>query len=195
MAVVQDNIIPTLSRTTLIRAPDDVRQWTAWPRAILNFSSLDDTISAKPLNDTQELIVSVVLDPSFAYKLVDFNVSLIQDVAQDWDPRGYIEITNGVRNLPAGSTQRHVLELNDVTRIPVPLEMWIMRPGVIEALPRYIIQALSDVATPVVTVKATNNTAAAGAAGTINVLLRFYEYDIEQVQRFPMHYASDSYPR
>ncbi len=194
MAVVTDSLVATLSRTTIVRAPDYIRELTAWPRAVTNFAILNGVLSAKPLNDQQTLLVSIVLPPSFAYKLVDFNASALQDVANDWDAFGMIEITNGYRQIEAGATQRHSIQIDKPNR-GANAEAWIARPPVVEALPRYVIQAVAPGISPVIVFRVTNSTAAAGAAGTTNFLAAFYEYDIEQVQRFPMHFSPDTFPR
>ncbi len=195
MAVVLDSLTATLSRTVFVKPPDEVRQWTAWPRAIVNFNILDGVISAKPVNDQQELIIGMTLDSNLAYKMGDLCISLVQDVANDWNVRGYIEITNGVRNLVAGATQRHAVILDDAFRVPQGGEMWIGRTAAEVNMPRYVIQTTPAGNTPVITFKATNQSAAVGAAGTVNFFVSFFEYEIEQVERFPIHYATQTYSR
>jgi len=190
MAVVLDSLNATLTRTVFVKPPDLVRQFTPLPRAIVNFNILNGVISAKPVNDQQELIIGVTLDGDFAYRMVDFTCSLLQDVANDWNPRGYLELTNALRNLQLGATQRHVLVLEDAIEIPTPVEMWIAteRAG----LPRYVIQTPSAFpsASPVITFKATNQSAAVGVAGTVNFFMTFLEYDIEQAEYFALHYPT-----
>ncbi len=195
MAVVLDSISATLTRTAFVKPPDLQRELSSMPRAIVNFNVLDGTISIKPVNDTQELIIGMSLDATFAYRMVDFSCSLIQDVANDWNSLAYLEITNAIRNLETGATQRHHIAISDGTRIPTPVEMWVARfasgePGP----PRYVIQAATGSA-PVITFKATNNTAAAGVAGTVNFFMSFFEFDIEQAERYPMHWPFLTYPR
>lgn len=186
MAVVTDTFVATVSRTVFTKLPDSVRLYTSHPRAILNFSVINGTISAKPLNDQQELHIGMTLDPSFAYRLVDFNCHLTQDVANDWTSRAYLEITNGVRGLGAGSTRRHSVILEDGIRIPTALEQWI---GVLgnDRGPRYVIQATPQ-GPLTMNFRATNLVAAAGAAGATNAMFSFLEYDIEQAQFFVLHW-------
>ncbi len=191
MAVVLDSLATTLSRTVFVKPPDLLRQYTAIPRAIVNFNLLNGVISAKPANDQQELILSIVLDTNFAYRWVDFSFALIQDVANSWLNRGYIEITNGIRNLEPGSTERHVVTFDDLTRIPVPSEMLVARApsaNTVSDIPRYVIQRPPDGNSgPIITVKATNQTDPAGLAGTVNFFASFFEFDIEQAEAFPIH--------
>lgn len=192
MAVVLVSLSATLSRTVFVKPPDMQRQYTAIPRAIVNFNILNGVIDAKPLNDTEELIIGMSLDGNFAYRWIDLNFSLIQDVANDWANRAYVEITNGIRNLVAGATQRHVITLDDLTRIPTPVEMLAARAPAgqsVSDLPRYVIQTNppGSASSPIITFKATNNNVAAGAAGTCNFYSSFFEYDIEQAEAFPLN--------
>lgn len=186
MAVVLSALGTTLSRTVFTKPPDMQRMYSPLPRAVVNFDILNGTIDAKPVNDTQELTVSIVLDSSFAYRMVEASASLIQDVAKDWNNLTYLEITNGIRNLAVSSTQRHAMIKSSGTRTPTPVEIWMLATG--QLVPRYMIQAVTGVATPVITYKANNDTAAVGAAGTFNCHFTFLEYDIEQAETFFLHY-------
>ncbi len=196
MAVVLDSLATARTRTVFVKPPDDQRQWTAWPRAIVLFNLLNGVISAKPINDQQELLISVVLPGSLAYKFLDMSISLIQDVAQSWTPRAYLEVTNAIRNLEIGATQRHSIVLEDSIRTPVPSQMWVARVAAPELnMPRYVIQTVHQGAKPVISFKATNQQDPAGAAGTVNFYMSFLEYEIEQVERFPIHYPISTYAR
>ncbi len=197
MAVVTTQLVATLSRTVFVKPPDVVRQFTAIPRAIVNFNILNGVIDAKPVNDSQELLVSFTLDPTFAYKLVDLSMSLVQDVANDWNVRGYLELTNAVRNLELGATERHAVILDDAIQTPGQSEMWIARMAAVHNLPRYVIQAPpgGGGAEPVTVFRAVNQNAAVGAAGTMNFFLTFFEYEIEQAEFYALHYPVQVYER
>lgn len=186
MAVVSDVLASTITRTVLTKPPDAVRQFTPYPRAILNAHVFNGSVTAKPLNDQAELTIGVVLDPKFAYRLMDVNIHLIQDVAFDWNNLAFIEIVNGIRNLTAGAVERHVVELEDVLDSTATGEMWIT--GRLR-IPRFIIQAVGS-NTIFFNFFATNQNAAVGGAGSLNALFRFFEYEIEQAEYFALHYAT-----
>ena len=165
------------------------------PRAIVNYNLLNGVISAKPVNDTQELTISLVFEQNFAYRFLEMTCSLTQDVANDWSLGCYLEITNAIRNTEQGSTQRHVFVLQDIFR-PGSSEAWIARSVAQDNSPRYLIQTLpSTQAAPVVVFRANNQTADVGAAGTVNFYCSFLEYDIEQVERFPVHWPVSTWAR
>ncbi len=196
MAVVLDSLATTRTRQVFTRPPDLLREYTAWPRAITQFHILNGVISAKPLNDTAELVVSFVLELRAAYRMLEFNASLTQDTAADWRPVGYIELLNAIRGTPAGTNTRHpVVILDTGIRDSSDDEMWVAdveRPG---GIPRYVIQATRQGIAPTVNFMALNANAAAAAAGTFNCYMSFLEYDIEQVEHLPMHYPVAVYRR
>ncbi len=186
MAVVTDVFVSTITRTVLTKPPDDVRQFTAFPRAIINAHVFNGAVSVKPVNDQQEMQISVVLDPKFAYRLMDVNIGLIQDVAFDWNNRAFIEVVDGIRNLASGAVQRHPVNLEDVLDSTATGESWM---NATTRIPRYIIQSVEG--GPIFfNFFATNQIAAAGGAGSLNSLFRFFEYEIEQAQYFALHYAT-----
>ncbi len=186
MAVVTDVLSSTITRTVFVKPPDQVRQFTPYPRAIINAHVFNGTVSVKPVNDQQDLQIGVVLDPKFAYRLMDVNIGLIQDVAFDWNNRAFIEVVNGIRNLALGAVQRHVIELEDVLDSSATGESWMS--GRLR-IPRYIIQSVSK-QTIFFNFFATNQNAAVGGAGSLNALFRFFEYEIEQAEYFALHYAT-----
>ncbi len=190
MAVVLDSLTATFRRTVFIKPPDFLRQITAMPRAIVSFVINAGVISAKPTNDQAELIIGMSIDQSFAYRWVDMMWTLDTDNAFDWNNRAYLEITNAIRNL-GNFTLRHVVVCDDVFIVPGAAERIMARTGV-DPVPgmRYIIQVLPGAAAgsgPIITFKASNQTAAAGLAGTTNFYASLLEYDIEQVERYPVH--------
>ncbi len=186
MAVINTVLGSTLQRTVLTKPPDVVRQHSPWPRAMVNAFIQGGTLDAKPVNDQQELQIGVVLDPKFAYRLQDFSVSLIQDVANDWVARAYIEVQDAIRNLPSGQKTRHAVALDDTRQNVSALEMWVTVAGP-DRQPNYIFQALPNDLV-IFNFFATNEAAAAGLAGTVDSWFRFLEYEIEQAEWFALHY-------
>ena len=187
MAVVLDSLTATFSRTVFTKPPDLQRMFTPLPRSLVSFSILNGVISAKPLDDTAELVVGMSLPGTFAYRMVELSASMIQDTARDWNGLTFLEVTNAIRNLEGGATQRHAYLRSNGTHTPTPTEMWILggsdgKPDP----PGYIFQR--NTADPVVTFKANNDTAAASAAGTFNIHAAFLEYEIEQAEAFFLHY-------
>ncbi len=187
MAVVATDITATLSRTVFQKPPDILRERTAIPRAIVNFTALT-SIDAKPVNDQQELEVQFPLDSAFAYRLIDFNAWVTQDVANDWNPVAVIQVFNSVKNLPPGNVQRHPVALDMSIRIDPALELWMARfePG---AAPLYVFQQPFGGAQNTIQLEAFNGTAAVGAAGQFGCFVSFYEYEIEQAEYFALHHS------
>ncbi len=196
MAVVQDSFLATFSRTGFIKPPDLQRELSAMPRAIVNYSVIQGTVSAKPVNDQQELTVALVFQTTFAYRYAELHAAVLQDVAFDWTNRAYLEIVNGIRNIAGGSVQRHPYILEDIPIMPGAGESWTARVAAEANSPRYVIQTLpGSQAAPVVTFKCGNQAAAVGAAGTLDFFASFFEYDIEQVERFPIHWPVTTWAR
>jgi len=94
MAVVLMSLTADATRQVFIKPADVQREFTSMPRALVQFSLNEAVIDLKPSTDQEELIVSMVLDAEFAYRLVDLNASLTQDTANDWPPGAYLELTN-----------------------------------------------------------------------------------------------------
>lgn len=182
MAVVDDQFVSTFTRTSFIKRPDPTRMFTSEPRAMVNFNVFAGTVSAKPVNDQQSVAVAIDLPIAFAYRMIELTCTVSQDVAPDWERGCFLEVTNGIRALEAGSVQRHAT--NSIATIRrTTTGMWIVNLDV----PRYIIQSVRPQITPTITFEATNNNAGVGAAGVINFFASFFEYEIEQSIMYPVH--------
>lgn len=186
MAVVTDVLISTQRRTVFTKPPDTVRQFSPWPRAITNFSVENGVVTAKPVDDQAELQIRCDLDPKFAYRLFDWNINLIQDVAFDWEANAFIEVVDGIKNLPAGNVQRYRALLIDTTDSVATGEMWLCNPS---TYPHNVIQS-TEGNQAFFNFFATNLNAAVGGAGSLNSVFRFWEYEIEQAEYFALHYST-----
>ncbi len=164
------------------------------PRSVTHHVVNLETLSAKPVNDQQDLLISIVMPVQFTYRMIQMNVTVTQDVADAWTSNGaYLEMINAMRGLPSGFLQRWSAVLDSRVAIPTAAGSWIARFDQ-AAMPTEVIQA-RDGAAPTITFKATNQSAAAGAAGVVNASFTFLEYDIEQAQRFSLHWPQLVYNR
>ena len=193
MAVVTTTLVTTQTRTTLVKPPDTIREWGPLPRAMLNFELTSGVLDAKPLNDQQTMTISIILPVSFAYRLVDANVQVDQDVSASWGANPSLEVVNAIRGLPLGVINRHPWILLPSFRAAIaPVAMVTPRSP---RQPAYILQSIAQGVAPVITFRATNDTDPAGLAGLVFAYFSFLEYDIEQVQRFPVHYPQTIFDR
>lgn len=191
MSVVTDSFSMFGFRTPFIKIPDAPRMFTAMPRALFSFETLAGVVSAKPINDQQVLLMSMNLPTEFAYRMVELNISVLQDVATSWETVGHLEVTNGIRGSAQGLVTRHPVPIAGLPRRAV-MNMFLadMRPP-----PGYVIQATRPGVAPVMTFETTNVTDPAGAAGTVNFFASFMEYELEQVQIYPVHSPTLTYGR
>ncbi len=148
----------------------------------------DETLEAKPINDTILLSMSFTLPGNFAYLLNEVHVNILGDTADDWEPKGilllgspspqlkgfiyrmslpFLEINNS--GTTAGLGRATQIGSGFLSRVPILPG----REGAFSSL------------------RFSNLAAAAGAAGLVNMLVSFWEYDLEQMQYFAAHSAAN----
>jgi len=196
MAVVQTTVVTAFSRTPFIKPPDNQRGFTSMPRALVNLFAQAAVIEAKPINDQHDILVSLVLPREFAYRMVELSGRVVAAGADTWIPFAYIEITNGLRGLPLGATTFHTVALDQgMRKVPASGTLTMLQWGREDPRrPTYVIQARDGVA-PTMTMKFKDQSVAATAAGTMDFLMTFLEYDIEQAQMYPVHWPILTYAR
>ncbi len=144
-------------------------------------------LAAKPINDDERVRIDFSLPLGFAYVLAEVYANIVQDVAAAWDPFGFLELHNTSK----------ATEGLDI-RIPVPFES-MSNTGAggfnqrASNVPAGTLLRSPICAVPSSTFKLqfTNQSDPAGAAGTIDALISFWEYDLEQVTWYPIHSAAN----
>ncbi len=190
MAIV--DTIPTLAITRQpFETPPQVRtMWGMIPRGFVHFALDGVTLDAKPINDDQHLRISGVLPAGFAYQFVQVDMTLAQDVAASWTPLVLMRCVNWIPNAAAGIhlvfSLQSTFEFADAAAV-TPVE--VMRgiagsgEGAGYGFGRQIIFNPQGGAISF-SFLAVNETDPAGAAGTIDFIASFLEFDLTQATRF-----------
>jgi len=179
--------IPTLSLTRQpFETPPQYRtMWGAIPRGFVHFALDGVTLDAKPINDDQHLRISGVLPAGFAYQFVQIGLTIQQDVAASWASRVIMRMVNWTPNATAGNhlvfSLEGASEFADAAAV-TPVE--VMRGlETRHSLSHQVIFRQDQVAISF-SVLAVNETDPAGAAGTIDFLASFLEFDLAQAVRY-----------
>lgn len=143
-------------------------------------------LAAKPINDTELLTINWSLPEGFGYVLNEINVNIDQDRANDWSLSGTYRqshssiVQEGFDYLTTfdfiASSNTGVSTRKRSTRITAGI------------LPRTPIVPSSH-NTPTFAISFTNFTATAALAGTVDALVSYFEYDLEQISFYPAHFA------
>ncbi len=190
MAIVDTIITATGSRQPFERPPQNVSLWSSIPRAIVHFSVVDGTLDAKPINDDQHLRISAALPGGFAYQLIQLAATVTQDVAFSWATSPLLRCVNWTTDL--GSTEHIVLSASDVHELVdasavVPVISLRLGPNQAGAFSfgRQPIYNTSGALASFSLLWA-NESDPAGAAGTVDFVMSFLEFDLTQVLRYTM---------
>jgi len=179
--------IPTLvvSRQPFEKPPQQATIWSHIPRGFLHFALDGSTLDAKPINDDQHLRISGVLPPGFAYQFVQIGMTIEQDVAASWANRAIMRMVNWTPDAVAGNhlifSLEDASEFDDASAVsPVTVLRGLETR---HSLSHQIIfqPARGGISFSLLAV---NESDPAGAAGTVDFLASFLEYDLNQAVRF-----------
>lgn len=187
MAIV--DTIPTLliTRQPIERPPQSDTMWGAIPRAFVHFRLDGATLDAKPVNDDQHLRISGVLAPGFAYQFMQIGMTLEQDVAASWLNRAIMRLVNWTPSAGHGAhmvfTLEDGFEFADASAVSaVTVLRGLASRGAFPIGHQIIFNPGGGAIS--FSLLAVNETDPAGAAGTIDFLASFLEYDLTQATRF-----------
>jgi len=185
-------IVDTIPTLTITRQPFETppqyrSMWGAIPRGLLHFALDGATLDAKPINDDQHLRISGVLPPGFAYQFVQIGMQIEQDVASAWNARPVMRMVNWTPNAVAGVELVFVLEdsfeFGDASAVsPITILRGLGEAGS-HPLGHQIIFRQDQVSISF-SLLAVNETDPAGAAGTVDFLASFFEFDLTQATRY-----------
>lgn len=183
MAIVTTTIEMTPTYRPFERPPDAAALWTAIPRGLRGFVVENAVLDAKPLNDDQQLILTGVLPSNFAYIFAEISLRLLVDVAAAWDTEYTLILQDFYQGRPdligqwnfdfASSNLQSTARGQGHTAVQqVPKQpMWNPRdtPGI-------------DI-----NISTFNGTDPVGAAGNVWAFINFWEFDLEQAQKYPIN--------
>ncbi len=185
MAIV--DTIPTLvqTRQPIERPPQSQTMWSLIPRAFVHFRLEGATLDAKPVNDDQHLRISGVLAAGFAYQFIQIGCTIAQDVAKSWGSRPIMRIVNWTPGAAAGLHLPFFFEdADEFADASAATEVVVLRaPAMDWSAGKQIIFNPQGGAISF-SFLATNESDPAGAAGTIDFLASFFEFDLTQAMRF-----------
>ncbi len=165
------------------RPPDAAALWTAIPRGLRGFVVSTGTLAAKPVNDTETLSLTGTLPNGFAYVFAEISLSISQDQAGDWDDRYVLNLQNWYQGMIAVSS------FFGFDFSPVGLGATERGNGVgsRDAFPKAPMVASPGSSGILINIITFNDVATVAAAGTVNAYINFWEFDLEQIRKFPIN--------
>jgi len=184
VAIVTQTIATTPSYVPYERPPQPFTLWTAIPRGLQSFVVDTQQLNLKALNDTQILVLTATLPPNFGYVMMDALVTITQDVANNWKDIIILNLQNFYRaplNLSIGLSSTWVQEFN------LGLDNTSRNLSRSQPWPGFPIIGSTDTSGVLVTMTMRNAVAAAAAAGTVNAFISFWQFDLEQIRKYPIN--------
>jgi len=184
MATVIQTQVMTPSFVPYERPPQPDTLWSAIPRGLQSFIVDTQQLDLKAINDTQILQLTGTLPPNFGYVMSDANASISQDQADDWQPSVSLNLQNFYRapvNISVGLSSNWLQAfrqgLTTSTRHLEQIQPW----------PAFPIIGSTDTTGALIVITMINSQAAAAAVGTINAFIAFWQFDLEQIRKFPIN--------
>jgi len=185
VALVSDAHTAEIAYTPYQRPPERQAIKTAIPRGLKTFIVRKAVLALKPVNDTELLSVNFTLPSGFGYVLADVHLNIVQDKALDWGASGYLLLTNID---PAHDDMDYKMPILFVAvsngGVTVDARMTQIPAGTLSRVPISPGRGGS-----LTSLRFNNLAAAAAAAGVVNAVCSFWEYDLEQLSYYPAHSA------
>lgn len=185
MALDIQTIAMTDSYVPYERPPQPYTLWSAIPRGLQSFIVPTALLDIKILNDDAILQLTATLPPNFGYVMVDLNVTIAQDRAFDWDNECNLNLQNFYRApvvdsvaLVANWRQRFESIGQDESQRALVLD---------QPYPSFPIIGTQGTSGVLINISMYNNNNAASSAGTVNAYISFWQFDLEQIRKFPIN--------
>jgi len=189
MAITQQIVIPVASYVPYERPPQAETLWTAIPRGLVSFVAFV-ALNLKLAPDSFLLNTNFTLPPNFAYVFSDMNWSITQNRAFDWENRMNLNIQNFYRGASVSAagmagnyvhesatsskdSQQRSMNLRSERGMPFPTFPIIGNPGSSGALFQHSAW--------------NNNVTDAASAGTFDFWCAFWQFDLEQIRKYPIN--------
>ena len=190
MTLQIQNIDMVPSYTPYERPPQSLTLWSAIPRGLQSFIVDGQQVVAKAQSDTALLNLKGTLPPNFGYVMNDLNVSLAKDRAHEWSDSIQMNLQNFYR---APLTLSVGLAGNWVQPFPLGPEdnvaggLATRSIQVIQPWPAFPIIGTEGTTGVLINIHIFDDSSAVSAAGTISTLMSFWQFDLEQIRKYPIN--------
>ncbi len=167
------------------RPPQPMTLWSAIPRGLQSFIVDSQLLDVKILNDEAFLVLQATLPPNFAYVLADVNFHIRQNLAVNWDPVSSFSLQNFFRaplNLSVGLSGKWIQNFTGTDQDDGGRALVQIQP-----FPSFPMIGSPGTSGILMEMTAWNNVAAATTAGTVNAFVSFWQFDLEQVRKYPIN--------
>ncbi len=194
MALIIQTEVMKSSYVPYERPPQPYTLWSAIPRGLQSFIVDTQALDAILVGNGALLQLTATLPPNFGYVMVDANLTLAMEAAgTDWSTAFNLNLQNFYRaditlsvGLSGDWPQDLVSRAQDTsTRAMQRIQPW----------PSFPIVAPQGTSGILIVMSAFNNAGTARAAGTINSYISFWQFDLEQIRKFPINSPSPTHSR
>lgn len=185
MATVTTTILAKPFYSPFERPPDNLALWSPIPRGLRGFTVHNVLTDIKPLDDNIEVFLTGTLPTQYAYVLADLNVSLQNGGATAYDDQFVLNIQNFFQGQDILGQIEWAIPFVD---IPIVQESHkgtgTASRDTLFSGPMWSAPGLTGIAW----FMAFRNTASsAQTAATVNAFITFWEFDREQIRKFPLN--------
>lgn len=193
MAVVATVIPMTSTYRPFERPPEGLTLWSAIPRGLQSFVVPGTALDAKPAGDEQTLSLTATLPPNFGYVLMDYSVSIAQDAAAKWADEINLNLQNFfIAPESLSIAMSHTWTDTFPTQGP---DLGALSDATVRntrhlagfPLPSFPMYAPVGVSGILINIQAHNDGADVATAGTVNAYISFWQFDLEQIRKYPIN--------
>lgn len=193
MALVIQTEVSVGSYIPYERPPQPFTLWTAIPRGLQSFIVDGLALDAISVGDDALLNITAVLPPNFGYVMNDCNLTLAQEGAgANWDGNFNLNLQNFYRapGLSLGLSGNWVQDMVNAAQDGSTKNSSIVQPW-----PSFPIIGTEGTSGIQVVVSTFNNAGVAQLVGTIQFFLSFWQFDLEQIRKYPINSPAPTHAR
>ncbi len=189
MAVDVQVAFPVETFTPYERPPDSVALWTAIPRGLVSFI-VSAQLDAKAIGDQALLSIPGALPQNYGYVFNEIGWTIVQDVANDWRDRCNLNMQTWYRQASGPillgmnanfSFGTQTVSLDNQTRALITSD----RTGMPSKTPMVAPEGANFIQ---FNFNAWNgDTVNAGAVGVVDFYLSYWQFDLEQIRKYPIN--------
>ncbi len=175
------------------RPPQPYTLWSAIPRGLQSFIAANATLEAITGGNELLLNLTATLPPNFAYVMADMNLTIAQSLGSQWANECNLNLQNFYRttlDLAVALASDWPEQMLNVAQDLTTRNMRLNNP-----LPSFPIIGAEGTTGVQVNLSYFNNAGNAATAGTINAYCSFWQFDLEQVRKFPINSPQPTHAR
>jgi len=187
MALQIQNVALVEDYVPFERPPQNITLWSAIPRGVVSFFAAGVALDTKTINNDMLLNLNATLPPNYGYVFMDANLTIAQSTSNAWNTGCNLNLQNFYRANGSSAIGLTGNWFQDMQSSDPATQFEQVSMRVTQDWPAFPMIGVPGSSGILAVHSAGNPLDPATSGGTVNYYSSWWQFDLEQIRKFPIN--------